>query len=96
MHVTCLGLPGLCARSPRAATQCRATGRVLRTALPSPGWLSFCFLAIFSKDSLKYALAERFQKIDPYLGAMVVGAKVTWHGFMLWIWIFKILLEAKI
>jgi hypothetical protein len=26
------------------------------------------------------SLAKRFQKIDPYLGAMVVGAKVTWHG----------------
>jgi hypothetical protein len=25
-------------------------------------------------------LAERFQKIDPYLGVMVVGAKVTRHG----------------
>jgi hypothetical protein len=25
-------------------------------------------------------LAERFKKIDPYLGAMVVGAKITRHG----------------
>jgi hypothetical protein len=26
------------------------------------------------------SLTERFQKIDPYLGAMVIGAKVTRHG----------------
>jgi hypothetical protein len=37
-----------------------------------------CFLVnFFSKDSLKYILAERFQKIDLGLGVIYVGAKVT-------------------
>jgi uncharacterized membrane protein (DUF485 family) len=40
----------------------------------------FVFLAPFSKDFLNTPLMECFQKIDPQLGAIVVGAKVTQHG----------------
>jgi hypothetical protein len=36
----------------------------------------FFVFSPFSKDSLKYALVERFQKMDPYLGTIVVGAKI--------------------
>jgi hypothetical protein len=35
----------------------------------------FCF-SPFSKDSHKYALAVKFQKIDPPLGVIVIGAKI--------------------
>jgi hypothetical protein len=40
----------------------------------------FVFLALFRKILSNTLLTERFQKIDPYLGAIVVGAKVTRHG----------------
>jgi hypothetical protein len=36
----------------------------------------FCFLALFRKILSNMPLAERFQKIDPCLGAIVVGAKI--------------------
>jgi hypothetical protein len=40
----------------------------------------FCFLAFFRKIFSNMSLTERFQKIDSYLVAMVVGAKVTRYG----------------
>jgi hypothetical protein len=36
----------------------------------------FCFLTPFTKDSHKCLFFERFQKMDPELGAMDCGAKV--------------------
>jgi hypothetical protein len=41
----------------------------------------FLFFKLFFRKILSnMPLAERFQKIDLYLDAIVVGAKVTWHG----------------
>jgi hypothetical protein len=38
------------------------------------------FKPFFQKILSNMSLVERFQKIDLYLGAMVIGAKVTRHG----------------
>jgi hypothetical protein len=40
------------------------------------GRIFFCFLAPFTKDSHKCVSLERFQKIDPELGAIDRGAEV--------------------
>jgi hypothetical protein len=40
---------------------------------------SFYFLAFFQKIFSNMLLAECLQKIDPHLGAVVIGAKVTQH-----------------
>jgi hypothetical protein len=40
----------------------------------------FCFLALFAKDFHKYTLFERFQKMDPELGAVDHSAEVTYLG----------------
>ena len=39
----------------------------------------FCFLALFLKDFYKYALTVSFQKIDPDLGAVTIGAELQGH-----------------
>jgi hypothetical protein len=53
---------------------------IFSLVLPSQIYCLFLFLAFFQKIISNVPLENAFKKIDPQLGAVVIGAKVTRHG----------------